>query len=298
MEIFRTGSVAGAARALRMSASAVSHQLTQLERETGVGLVERGAQSLRLTDAGLRLAHRAQSVLDLIEAAEQDLTVQARVDSGQLRIGFFASAGYRLLPLALSRFIERHPGVDLDLAFGQPHELLPDLERGAMDVLVVFEQVLDPWRPPDGVEVTYLFTEPHMLVVPERHPLAHRVRVRLAELADEPWITTYGGQTPVSALERASAIEGFTPRIRCRSDHYEVTLGLVRAGLGVALVPWLGLEGAAGVARCRLDSPHLYRRVGVAVRPTNPNPALASFLGHLKSAAAQVRASLATVSRQ
>ncbi|WP_203655808.1 LysR family transcriptional regulator [Actinocatenispora rupis] len=293
LEIFRTGSIAGAARVLRMSPSAVSHQLTQLERDTGVGLVERGAQSLRLTDAGLRLARRAQSVLDLIEAAEHDLMVQARVDSGQLRIGFFASAGYRLLPLTLSRYSDRHPGVDLDLVFGQPHELLPSLERGALDVLVVFEQALDPWRAPDGVDVTYLFTEPHMLVVPERHPLAHRVRVRLAELADEPWITTYGGATPVSVLERASAIEGFTPRIRCRSDHYEVTLGLVRAGLGVALVPSLGLEGAAGVARCRLDNPHLYRRVGVAVRPTNPNPALASFLGHLKSAAAQVRASLA-----
>ena len=292
LEIFRTGSIAGAARALAMSPSAVSHQLTRLERETGVGLVERGAQSLRLTDAGLRLARRAQSVLDLIEAAEHDLMVQARVDSGQLRIGFFASAGYRLLPLALSRFIERHPGVELDLVFGQPHELLPDLERGALDVLVVFEQALDPWLPPDGVEVTYLFTEPQMLVVPERHPLARRVRVRLGELADESWITTFGGETPVSALERASAIEGFTPRIRCRSDHYEVTLGLVRAGLGVALVPYLGLEGAVGVARCRLDSQHLYRRVGVAVRSTNPNPALESFLGHFKSAAAQVRASL------
>ncbi|MFI7615582.1 LysR family transcriptional regulator [Nonomuraea terrae] len=288
-EVFRTGSIAGAARTLRLSPSAVSHQLSRLEEEAGVGLVERGAQSLRLTAAGRRLATRAQEVLDLIEAAEKDLLAQARADAGQLRIGFFASSGYRLLPLALSAFAARHPAVDLDLVEGQPHELMPDLERGALDVLVVFEHALDPWRPPEGVEITSLLEEPQLLVLPPGHPAGRNARVRLAELADEPWITTYGTDTPVSVLERASALEGFSPRIRCRSDHYEVTLGLVRAGLGVALVPSLGVHGATGVQVCRVEGPRLYRRIGAAVRPTNPNPALRSFLDYLLDAAGRLR---------
>lgn len=291
-EVFRTGSIAGAARVLRLSPSAVSHQLSKLEEEAGVGLVERGAQSLRLTAAGRRLARRAQEVLDIIEAAEKDLLAQARADAGQLRIGFFASAGYRLLPLALSTFTARHPAVDLDLVLGQPHELLPDLERGALDVLVVFEHALDPWKPPDGVEVTHLFDEPQLLVVPPGHPAGQRPRVRLADLAEEPWITTFGTDTPVSVLERASALEGFSPTIRCRSDHYEVTLGLVRAGLGVALVPSLGAQGATGIQVCRLDGPRLYRRIGAAIRPTNPNPALRSFIDYLRDASAQIRNAL------
>ncbi|WP_214412074.1 LysR family transcriptional regulator [Sphaerisporangium fuscum] len=289
LEVFRTGSIAGAARSLRLSPSAVSHQLSRLEEEAGIGLVERDAHSLRLTGAGRRLATRAQEVLDIIEAAEKDLLAQARADAGQLSIGFFASAGYRLLPLALSTFSARHPGVELDLVLGQPHELLPDLERGALDVLVVFEHALDPWKAPDGVEVIHLFDEPQLLVVPVGHPAGQRPKVRLADLAGEPWITTYGTDTPVSVLERASALEGFSPTIRCRSDHYEVTLGLVRAGLGVALVPSLGAQGAAGIQMCRVEGPKLYRRIGAAVRPTNPNPALRSFIAYLRDASAQLR---------
>jgi DNA-binding transcriptional LysR family regulator len=286
------GSIAGAARTLRLSPSAVSHQLSRLEEEAGVGLVERGAQSLRLTGAGRRLAARAQEVLDLIEVAEKDLLAQARADAGQLRIGFFASAGYRLVPLTLSTFVNRHPAVELDLVQGQPHELLPDLERGALDVLVVFEHALDPWKPPDGVEITHLFDEPQLLVVPIGHAAGQHPRVRLIDLAGEPWITTYGAETQVSVLERASALEGFSPSIRCRSDHYEVTLGLVRAGLGVALVPSLGARGASGVQVCRVEGPKLYRRIGAAVRPANPNPVLRSFIDYLRDASAQLRISM------
>ncbi|MFI7453250.1 LysR family transcriptional regulator [Nonomuraea sp. NPDC049714] len=292
LEVFRTGSIAAAARVLKLSPSAVSHQLARLEDEAGVGLVERNAQSLRLTEAGLRLAHRAQEVVDIIEAAEQDLGAQARVDAGGLRIGFFASAGYRLLPLALSRFAARYPRVALDLVEGQPFELLPDLERGALDILVVFEHALDPWTPPEGVEVLPLFEEPQLLVVPNGHQAGQRPRVRLADLADEPWITTFGAEHPVSILERAGALEGFTPRIRCRSDHYEVTVGLVRAGLGVALVPSLGLQGVTGVQLRRLQTAQLFRRIGVARRPTNPNPAARSFVAYLRTASAQLRNSL------
>ncbi|MEU4574362.1 LysR family transcriptional regulator [Nonomuraea sp. ATR24] len=292
LEVFRAGSIAAAARELKLSPSAVSHQLARLEDEAGVGLVERNAQSLRLTDAGRRLAHRAQEVVDILEAAEKDLRAQARVDAGALRIGFFASAGYRLVPLALSRFASRYPAVTLDLVEGQPFELLTDLERGALDILVVFEHALDPWECPEGIEVLPLLDEPQLLVVPNGHPAARRPRIRLADLADEPWITTFGADHPVSILERAGALEGFTPQIRCRSDHYEVTIGLVRAGLGVALVPSLGLHGVTGVQIRRLQTPQLHRRIGVARRATNPNPAAKSFTAYLRTAAAQLRNSL------
>ncbi|WP_031465138.1 LysR family transcriptional regulator [Sciscionella sediminilitoris] len=295
LEVFRAGSIAGAARELGLSPSAVSHQLAKLEQETGVGLVERGAQRLRFTEAGAQLARRAQEVLDLVASAEQDLRVQARVDQGRLRIGFFGSAGYRLVPLALSRFSERHPGVELDLRLGQPHELLPELAGGTLDALVVFEHALEPRHLPDSVEVTPLLTEPQMLVVPQGHRVAGRAKVRLSELSGEAWITTFGADTSVSVFERACAVAGFTPRIRCRSDYYDVTIGLVRAGLGVAVVPCLGMQDAAGVHTCAIENRGLQRTVGVAVRPTNPNPALRPFTAHLRASAAAMRDSLERV---
>jgi DNA-binding transcriptional LysR family regulator len=278
---------------LRLSPSAVSHQLAQLEKEAGVSLVERGAQSLRLTSAGRRLSLRGQEVLALLESAEKDLLAQSRADAGHLRVGFFASAGYRLLPQALARFSTRYPSVDVELVEGQPHELIDDVRGGELDLLVVFEHELDPWQQPESVMVRYFLRDPHLLVVPTGHPAGRRGVVRLEELAGEQWITSFGTGSPVlSVLERACALEGIVPNIRCRSDHYEVILGLVRAGMGIALVPSLGLNDATGIEVRRVAGPRLYRRIGVATRPGNPNPVLDSFIAYLGSAAANLRSAV------
>jgi molybdate transport repressor ModE-like protein len=289
-EIHRTGSIAGAARELRLSPSAVSHQLAQLEKETGVRLVERGTRSLRLTAAGRQLSQRGQEVLALLDAAEKDLLAQHRADSGQLRIGFFLSAGSKLLPQALARFSSRYPAVRLELVEGQPHELGTGVRDGELDLLVVFEHMLDPWRPPDGVHVRHLLREPQYLVVPAGHAVGRRTTVRLEELADQQWITSFGsGEPMLSVLERACALAGFTPRIRCRSDHYEVILGMVRAGMGIALVPSFGITDTTGIEMTRVVGSRLDRSIGVAVRPGNPNPAVTSFIAYLGSAAANLR---------
>jgi molybdate transport repressor ModE-like protein len=289
--IDRSGSIAGAAREFGLSPSAVSHQLAQLEREVGVGLVERGAQSLRLTAAGRRLSLRGQEVLALLDAAEKDLLAQARADAGHLSIGFFASAGYRLLPQALSRFSGRYPAVELDLVEGEPHKLADSVQQGGIDVLIAFEYPLDPWKPPDGVRVRELLHEPLHLVVPAGHPAGRRSHVRLQELAGEQWITSFGTGSPVlSVLERLCALEGFAPNVRCRSDQYEVILGLVRAGMGIALVPSLGINDTSGLQTARVSGPRLYRRVTVAFRPGNPNPLLSTFIAYLSSVASNLLA--------
>src|SRR5258708_38559569 len=107
-----------------------------------------------------------------------------------------------------------------------------------MDVVVMFEHARDRGRVRGGGEVRELFNDPQLLVVPTGHPAGRRGQVRLDELAGEQWITSFGTGSPVlSVLERACALEGFVPNIRCRSDHYEVITGLVRAGLGIALIP-------------------------------------------------------------
>ncbi|MBO1414234.1 LysR family transcriptional regulator [Streptomyces sp. FH025] len=292
LEIARRGTIVAAAQALHLSPSAISHQLARLEQELGVALVERAPQSLRLTAAGVRLAEHAQAIADLMAVARDDLREHSEGAAGVLRIGFFASAGLDLLPRALAAFSAGHPQVELELIMGQPHELLPDLEAGRLDVAVVFEHPLDPWCRQAVVDVRMFFEEPQLVVVPLRHRLGRRSVVRLAELEGESWIGTHGGSTGEPVLERACAAEGFRPRVRCRSDHYQVTINLARAGMGVALIPALGLADSAGVHVCRLDHPQLHRRIGVATRATNRNPALRAFLAELASAAGEIRSLL------
>ncbi|WP_344337133.1 LysR family transcriptional regulator, partial [Kitasatospora putterlickiae] len=296
LEIARRGTIVAAAQALHLSPSAVSHQLARLEQELGVALVERQPQSLRLTPAGVRLAEHAQAIADLMAVAQDDLRAHSEGTAGVLRLGFFASAGLDLLPRALTAFSARHPQVELELIMGQPHELLPDLEAGRLDAAVVFEHPLDPWIRQAGrqgvAEVELYFEEPQLVIVPLRHRLGRRTLVRLAELDGESWIGTHGGSTGEPVLERACAAEGFRPRVRCRSDHYQVTINLARAGMGVALIPALGLADSAGVHVCRLDHPQLHRRIGVATRATNRNPAVRAFLAELRAAAREVRSLL------
>jgi DNA-binding transcriptional LysR family regulator len=146
-----------------------------------------------------------------------------------------------------------------------------------------------PWDAPEGLQVKELLHEPLHLVVPAGHPAGRRSQVRLQELAGEQWITSNGTGAPVlSVLERACALEGFTPNIRCRSDHYEVILGLVRAGMGIALIPTLGVRDDPGVQITRLMGPRLYRRIVVASRPGNPNPLLNTFIAYLGSVASNL----------
>ncbi|MEU6010835.1 LysR family transcriptional regulator [Streptomyces sp. NPDC047453] len=292
LEIARRGTIVAAAQALHLSPSAISHQLARLEQELGVALVERAPQSLRLTAAGARLAEHAQAIADLMAVAQDDLRAHSEGEAGLLRLGFFASSGLDLLPRTLSAFAAQRPQVELELIMGQPHELVPDLEAGRLDAAVVFEHPLDPWCRQAAVEVEMFFEEPQMVVVPLRHRLGRRTAVRLAELEGESWIGTRGGDTGEPVLERACAAEGFRPRVRCRSDHYQVTVNLARAGMGIALVPALGLGDTAGVHVCRLDHPQLHRRIGVATRGTNRNPLLRDFLVELRSAAAEVRSLL------
>ncbi|MFE7133969.1 LysR family transcriptional regulator [Streptomyces sp. NPDC057638] len=288
LEIARRGSIVAAARTLHLSPSAVSHQLARLEQELGVALVERAPQSLRLTAAGQRLAEHAQAIADLMAEARDEARGHAAGEAGVLRLGFFASSGLELLPRALSAFATRRPHVELELILGQPHELVPDLESGTLDAAVVFEHPLDPWCRQAAVDVEMLFDEPPLVVVGPGHRLGRGTPVRLAALEGETWIGTRGGDTGEPVLERACAAEGFLPRVRCRSDHYQVTINLARAGMGIALVPALGLGDTAGVRVCRLDHPRLHRRIGVATRATNQNPLLRAFLTELRSAAAEV----------
>lgn len=291
-QIAAHGSIAGAAEALHLTPSAVSHQLSRFEKELGVALVERGPRSLRLTDAGRRMAEYAESISDLMRAAREDVTAHATGHAGRLRIGFFSSGGLKLVPVALSQFLTTHPQVELGLFPGQTHELLPALERADLDVAVVFDHSMMHYPVPEDLDVTPLLADPLLLALPHGHPRAGRATVALGELADAHWIATHGIPPTPSVLEKLCRTAGFVPEIRCRTDHYDVILGLVRAGLGVALVPALGLPPTPGVALSRIEGVSVHRRVAMVTRPGNPNPLVPLFARALVHTAAAMRPEL------
>src|SRR5919107_906360 len=119
-EVAARGSFSAAADALAYTQSAVSQQIAALEREAGIRLVDRNARGVRLTDAGRALVDHADAILARLADAEAELEAIAGLRGGRLRLASFPSAGATIMPEAIARFRERHPGVELTLEPAEP----------------------------------------------------------------------------------------------------------------------------------------------------------------------------------
>ncbi len=284
--VVHSGSVTAAARALDYTPSAVSQQIAALEKEAGTALLERVGRGVRPTAAGVLLSEHAELVarqLDLAETALADLLAGR---TGRLAVHYFATAGAFLVAPAVAHVRREHPGVRVELKLADDAQNLAAVRDGHADaVLVVGEEQCA------GVRVTPLLDDPYTVVLHPDHPAARLDTVDLASLADEPWV---GSEWPGPCLDAQLAAftnAGFRPHFVVDSEDYVTAQGFVAAGLGVALIPRLGLGGARDDIAVRpLAAPSSARRICVGVREnTELTPALRTFVEALGRAAAPRR---------
>lgn len=282
-EVARHGSFTAAARALSYTASAVSQQVAALEREAGVALVERGARGVTLTEPGRVLARHAETVLGQVDTAERELQALAGLQAGLLRLGWFATAGATLVPLAIAAFQQHYPGVELDLYQGDPDDCLRKLRAHELELALVYQFELETPLAPD-IEQIALLDDPLHIGLPPGHPLAARDRVRLADLAGQRWIQGVRQGSTLEVLPRACRLAGFEPDVAVRTDDRVVVEGLVAAGVGVALIPRMTLPTARrDIAVRPLDGRGLSRRVRAALPAgTYRSPAAVAMLDILR----------------
>jgi molybdate transport repressor ModE-like protein len=241
-EVADHGSFSAAAESLSYTQSAISQQIATLEREAGTQLVERNARGIRMTDAGQALVNHADVILARLVAAERELEAIAGLQGGTLRLVGFPSAAASVLPLAVARFRERHPAVELTLEPREPDESLAVVKAGDADVALTVEA---PWDPIaiEGLTTRHVLDDEMFVALPRGHALGSEARVRLEDLAGEAWIqgTTQATCPDTRILLRACAAAGFEPRLAFQSDDYGAIQGFIAAGVGVALIPELGL---------------------------------------------------------
>lgn len=240
-EVAQHGSIAGAARALSFTPSAVSQQIATLERETGVSLVERGPRSVRLTEAGRALVEHTEAILARLTAAEDAIQAIAGLRGGTLRLASFPTAYATVMPTAISAFRGRHPAVELTLTESDPLVSISRLATGDLDLALLYEYDFVPLPADTRLELVPLFREPMRVLLPSSHPAARGSSVRLADLAAESWIMSTARASCHEFVARACRAAGFEPRIGFESDDHQVWQGLVAAGEGVALAPDLAL---------------------------------------------------------
>lgn len=283
-----SGSVTAAAARLGYTPSAVSQQIAALEKEAGAELLERVGRGVRPTAAGLLLTEHADAIARQVAEAETALADLLAGRTGRLSVRYFATAGAALVAPAVARLRALHPGVQVELRLADPQDPLPDVREGRADLALVVgrpEPAGDGVQ--DGVRLLRLLDDPYLAVLPKGHPLAARRSLDLAELAGEPWV---GSEWPGPCLDAqlaACAAAGFQPRFVVDSEDYVTAQGFVAAGLGVTLIPRLGLGGRhPDVVVRRLKAPEPARTIHAALRPTTPaQPALTAFLEALREAA-------------
>ncbi|MQA04313.1 MAG: LysR family transcriptional regulator [Streptosporangiales bacterium] len=290
-EIARHGSLTKAAAALSYTTSAVSQQIGALEREAGAQLLERHPRGVRLTEAGRALVEHTDTILTELRAAEMSLAAIAGGEGGRLRLGSFVTANATLMPQAVRAFQARYPNVRLDLVEADIDESLPALAAHQLDVALVAEFPVVPVEKPGGVHLQRLLVDPLGIALPADHPLAHRSRVALTDLAEERWIQGVHHGSTVDVLPRACRQAGFEPDIAFRTDDQMTVRGLVAAGLGVALAPWLTLPATPpGLVVRPLNEPALVRTVSVATATGRHQlPAALQMVKHLRDVTAEIR---------
>jgi DNA-binding transcriptional LysR family regulator len=282
------GTIAAVAAALGYTASAVSQQLSALEREAGATLLDRAARSVELTDAGRRLAVHAEIVLAQVEAAEAELSAQEVQPSGRVCVAAFPSAAAAFAP-ALVRGLRRYPELTLLVQQAAPGEGLRRVRSGEADVAVVddWSDELPGFAP--MLRSYPLVRDPVVLIVPRSHPLADpAISVDLRRLRETSrWMAAPAGEPSRQAVDRLLEAAGGAPAVPWEFEGLGTIVSLVARGIGVALVPRLALATGEGrVAVRELPAPAPARQVFAVARAASiRRPSVAVILSALAAGA-------------
>jgi len=293
-DLARLGTIAAVAQAQFCTPSAVSQQLSVLEREAGLPLIRRSGRGVELTVAGLELADRAGAVLALLEEAEAALAAIRGELAGELRVGAFPTAVRSVLPPAMVRLGTEYPRLELHLTELDPAEVPDALRSGALDIALVHEYDYVPAEPDPGLAMDPLLEETIFLAgaAPGQADMASVARATAGSdgcedpvfaSREQPWIISSPGTLCHLMTMRLCQAAGFTPRIRHYADDFAAVLTLVAAGQGVALVPELALaDRPSGVALTALPA---RRRTLIAYRRgAAAHPAVAACTAALRAA--------------
>jgi len=264
-EVATRKTIAAAAASLGYTPSAVSQQLTNLEKATGIAVLERVGRNVRFTDAGRELVRHADEILAGLEAAQVAVERINNEVRGQLEMTVYESVAATLLPRLLSHLRARHPELDLRTRQLDPDLAVDALARGDIDLAFTIDYRHTPSPPRDDVIRFPLLEDRFHVVVPEGDPIVGPT-VRLAELADRAFVSSPPSYSCGRCVVMACRDAGFEPDIVHQLDDYPTTLHLVAAGQGIALVPDLGLvERPPGVRLVALHD-DVSRTVQIAYR--------------------------------
>ncbi len=222
-----------AAQRLRVSQPPLSQQIRKLEEMLGYPLFNRTSRSVSMTVAGEAFFESARRTLRNVQRNIEETRSIGRGEVGSLHIGFVGSGMLTSLPSVFRSYREAYPRVRLHLHESFTARVIEGLENGTLDAGILRDS--DPVK---GLNVTTIFSEPFVAVLPANHPRAKQKSISPAVLRDEPFVY-YPPSAGARAFEKPFAMfeHGFRPRIVQEASHWLTILRLIGAGLGVSIAP-------------------------------------------------------------
>ncbi|MGW6906207.1 LysR substrate-binding domain-containing protein [Streptomyces sp. NPDC054940] len=268
-ELKHRGTLAAVAAALSYAPSSVSQQLSQLEAEVGVPLLEPVGRRVRLTEQAEILVAHTEAVLERLERAEADIAASLTELTGTLRIASFQTAALTLVPAALDLLRDQHPHLRVHVTHMEPERALPALQARDFDLILAEEYPGNPNPRPAELEQEDLLDDPLHLALPETadSPDTESPTAALRSLADHPWVMEPEGATARRWAVTLCRNAGFEPDVRFETTDLLLHLRLVQQGHAAAFLPDLVWGGQpSSVALRQLPRGQRTRRVYTVVR--------------------------------
>nr|WP_314466142.1 LysR substrate-binding domain-containing protein [uncultured Clostridium sp.] len=224
-----------AAETLHIAEQPLSFQIKKLENELGFKLFERTTRSVALTPAGEVFRSKISDGIALIEQGVEKAGSVSRGEAGKIRIVYNSMTLHNVLPKLVCRFRERHPDVEVVLTEHNSPELEQQILKDEADIGIAALY----GNKFDGLKYETIFNDSAVIALPKGHPMDKKDRLTLHDLENESFLV-YSRKTRVKSHDDLISVchmYGFTPNIIQEAETDMALLGLVAAGLGVALVP-------------------------------------------------------------
>ena len=271
------------ADACHVSQPTLSVAIKKLEEELQVKLFERNANEITVTPLGEEIIRQAQSVLEQADNIKEIAKRGKDPLAGSLRLGVIYTIGPYLLPELVRKIIAATPQMPLMLQENFTVRLLEELRNGDIDCAILAEPF-----PDSNLAIAPLYDEPFMAAVPSAHPLAERASVTAEEMKSETMLLLGNGHCfRDHVLEVCPEFARFSSnadgiRRSFEGSSLETILHMVAAGMGITLVPRLGVPSAALAAQAAAAVP---LKKGTKKPPVTEAPLITylPFIGHIPS---------------
>lgn len=270
------GGFTRAAQSLRLSQPAVSKAVRELERQTGVPLLDRAGRATTLTAAGEALFARARELFAVEQSAEEELRALRGLNGGVLRVGASTTVATYLLFPYLARFRQANPYVELRVSSANTRAIARALLERRLDIALVEGPVQHP-----QIDVVPWRDDELVVIAPPSHRFASKRSIQLRELSDEPLIVREPGSGTRKVAERALAAHDVRPQVSLQLGSTEAIKQAVAAGLGLAFVSRFAVEDQVKLGRIaavRVREAALGRMLTeLQLRGRTPGPAAVAF---------------------